>query len=68
MATNASINCSLLHKLLSTVAGGAVGVISNWKSGTLNIYMDERKREIEGRDNTEYQELLPIFSQCFVVC
>ena len=30
------INCSFLHKLLSTVPGGAAGVISNWKSGTLN--------------------------------
>jgi hypothetical protein len=27
VVTNASINCSFLHKLLSTVAGGTVGVI-----------------------------------------
>ena len=45
MATNASINCSFLHKLLSTVAGGAVGVINNWKSGTLNIRMREKERQ-----------------------
>ena len=49
------INCSLLHKLLSTVAGGVVGVISNWKSGTLNIYGLEKK-EIEWGDKTEYKE------------
>ena len=36
MATSASTNFTLLHKLLSTVAGGAVEVTSNWKSGTLN--------------------------------
>ena len=49
MATIATINCSLVHKLISTVAGDVVIVISNWKSGSLNIgHRDERKREIEG--------------------